>query len=214
MSATTRVFLVDDHSLFRESLRRWLCCEAGIEVAGDCGTMDEAMGQIKGCPIDLLLLDYDLGDKNANCFIAKAKHDGFAGKILIITAGMSDTESLMALKLGAVGIFLKHNPPAMLRDAIHKVMAGGTWLDERSMRLLVRSAGCDAEGERGAFAKREEQVLNGLMQGRTNKEIGVALSMSEGAVKAALQQLFAKTGARTRSQLVRVALERHAQQRG
>jgi DNA-binding NarL/FixJ family response regulator len=61
--------------------------------------------------------------------------------------------------------------------------------------------------DRGPWTEREQQVLHGIFEGLANKEIGAKLGVSESAVKATLQQLFQKTGVRTRSQLVRVALE-------
>jgi DNA-binding NarL/FixJ family response regulator len=62
---------------------------------------------------------------------------------------------------------------------------------------------------RRPFTERENEVLQGVFEGLSNKEIGARLDISESSVKAALQQLFQKTGVRTRSQLVRIALEEH-----
>jgi len=65
----------------------------------------------------------------------------------------------------------------------------------------------EAPDSRRPFTERENQVLQGVFEGFSNKEIGARLDISESSVKAALQQLFHKTGVRTRSQLVRIALE-------
>jgi DNA-binding NarL/FixJ family response regulator len=209
--STIRLLLVDDHSLFRESLSRLLDSEPDFQVMANCGSIDEALKALAGNPVDLLLLDYDLGEDNGLNFIHKARGGGYAGRIFIITAGMTDAESVRALSLGVCGIFLKHSSPALLTEAIRKVMAGETWIDQRCIQSLVRAVGNAGEqSSRKPLTERENAVLKGVFEGLSNKEIGGVLNISEASVKSALQQLFVKTGVRTRSQLVRVALEEHA----
>jgi DNA-binding NarL/FixJ family response regulator len=209
--STIRLLLLDDHSLFRESLSRLLDSEPDFCVVANCGTAAEALEAIAANPMDLLLLDYDLGEENGLNFIQKVRSAGFTGRIFIITAGMTDAESVRALSLGVCGIFLKHSPPALLAEAIRKVMAGETWIDQRCIQSLVRAVGHAGEQPgRKPLTERESAVLKGVFEGLSNKEIGASLSISEASVKSALQQLFVKTGVRTRSQLVRVALEEHA----
>jgi DNA-binding NarL/FixJ family response regulator len=98
-------------------------------------------------------------------------------------------------------------------EAIRKLVAGEPWLDPRAMRSLIAGATGRSEEQRAAQAltPRERFVLRGVFEGFTNKEIAGQLQISEGSVKAVLQQLFDKTGVRTRAQLVRIALERRAQ---
>ena len=212
--STIRLLLVDDHSLFRESLSRLLDSEPDFQVVAHCGTTAEALEAIAANPVDLLLLDYDLGEDNGLNFIQQARAAGFSGRIFVITAGMTDAESVRALSLGVCGIFLKHSPPSLLGEAIRKVMAGETWIDQRCIQSPPWSGpwgiGRRAFSSRKLLTERESAVLKGVFEGLTNKEIGVSLGISEASVKSALQQLFVKTGVRTRSQLVRVALEEHA----
>ena len=206
-----RLLLVDDHSLFRESLSRLLDSEPDFQVVAHCASTTEALQALAGNPIDLMLLDYDLGQDNGLDFIAKTRMAGYTGRIFIITAGMTDAESVRALGLGVCGIFLKHSPPPLLCEAIRKVMAGESWIDQRCIQSLVRAVGNTGEQpSRKHLTDRESAVLKGVFEGLSNKEIGVSLGISEASVKSALQQLFVKTGVRTRSQLVRVALEEHA----
>ena len=118
---------------------------------------------------------------------------------------------MRALDLGVSGIFPKHSLPTVLIQAIRKVMARETWLDENAIQALVRESK-HPQGARKTkgFTERESQVLRAVFEGLSNKEIGAHLGISESSVKAALQQLFQKTGVRTRSQLVRIALEEHS----
>jgi DNA-binding NarL/FixJ family response regulator len=202
------LLLLDDHVLFRESLSRLLASEPDFEMAGHCGSAAEALDILRRTPVDVVLLDFDLGEDHGSQFISAAREAGYEGKVLMVTAGMNAAESSVALKLGAAGIFLKHNSPGTLAQAIRLVAAGQTWVDQKVLRILADGVPQREEQSlRSILTEREQQVLQGLFEGLTNKEIAAQLGVSEGAIKAALQQLFQKTRVRTRSQLVRIALE-------
>jgi len=204
---------VDDHGLFRESLSRLLQAEPDFRIASTCASVSEALAVLDRESIDVVLLDYDLGEEQGSSFLDAAKQKGFAGRVLMVTAGMTDAGTLRALESGAAGIFLKHSPPAQLVEAIHKVAGGEMWMDSRALRSLVAGASGKSEEERSVqpLTARERVVLKGVFEGLSNKEIAARIQTSEGSVKAAMQQLFDKTGVRTRSQLVRIALERLSQ---
>jgi len=204
-----QLLLVDDHILFREGLSRLLASEPGLEIAGSCGTAAEALEVLKLTSVDLILLDFDLGGDHVSQLISSARRQGFAGKILMVTAGMSANESSVAIRLGASGIFLKENSPATLAKAIRMVIGGEAWVDQKVMRLLAAAVDeSDDQSSARVLTTREQEVLQGVFEGLANKEIATQLSVTESGVKATLQQLFQKTGVRTRSQLVRIALER------
>jgi len=203
-----RLLLLDDHVLFRESLSRLLAAEPGFEMVAHCGTTAEALDILGREAVDIVLLDYDLGEDHGEQFLTAARRAGYTGKILMVTAGMTAAESSHALKLGAAGIFLKHSSPGILTQAIRLVATGEMWVDQKVIHMLAD--GVPARGERdlrSLLTEREQSVLQGLFEGLSNKEIATELGVSESAVKATLQQLFQKTRVRTRSQLVRIALE-------
>jgi len=204
---TIRLLLVDDHVLFRESLSRLLAAQTGFEIAGSCGNIAEALPILKREPIDIVLLDFDLGDDHGSAFIDEARRAGFRGKFLMVTAGMDAVESSTVLTLGVSGIFHKHNPPGTLTKAIEQVAGGEMWVDQGTIQLLADKVPRRAETVRPNLTEREQSVLRGIFEGLSNKEIAGQLGVSESAIKATLQQLFHKTGVRTRSQLVRIALE-------
>lgn len=210
MEEKIRLLLVDDHTLFREGLARLLEAESGLELVGNFSSIDEALKALERNSVHVVLLDFDLGEKNGLQFFRTFQERKFQGRILMVTAGMSDTDTFRAFKEGAAGIFLKHNPPADLITAICRVARGETWIDSNSLNSLVGSTSTRTKAQSiPTLNHREQSVLKGVFEGLTNKEIAVHLDISESYVKAVLQQLFAKTGVRTRSQLVRVALERH-----
>jgi DNA-binding NarL/FixJ family response regulator len=203
-----RLLLVDDHILFRDGLSRLLALEPDLEVVGGCGTVAEALDIVGREPVDIVLLDYDLGEDHGSHFLPTARRAGFAGKVLMVTAGMTAKESSTALHLSASGIFLKHNSPGTLAKAVRLIMGGEIWVDPKVIQLMAdRVDQREEETVSPLLTQREQQVLRGIFEGLTNKEIGARLGVSDGAVKATLQQLFQKTGVRTRSQLVRIALE-------
>jgi DNA-binding NarL/FixJ family response regulator len=180
---------------------------------GSCATVGEALTIIAREQPDIVLLDYDLGEEQGAVALDEIRKHGFKGRVLMVTAGMSDAATVRVLESGSEGIFLKHSSPAQLVEAIRRMVAGEPWLDPRAMRSLIAGATGKSEEQRSTqvLTTRERFVLHGVFEGLTNKEIATQLQVSEGSIKAVMQQLFDKTGVRTRSQLVRIALERRAE---
>lgn len=210
MTGRIDLLILDDHSLFRVSLAKWLDTEPGFHVAAHCATAAEALEALARHPVDVLLLDFDLGQDHAFPLIRKVREAGHLAKILMVTAGMPDADVVRALGLGISGIFLKHSPPALLGEAIRKVAQGETWIDQSCIQALVQAVESRPAAKPGNMREltgREQSVLDGVCEGLSNKEIASRLGLSEASVKSAMQQLFLKASVRTRSQLVRVALE-------
>lgn len=212
MNPGIRVLLIDDHALFRESVSRLLQAEPGFSVVRNCGHVREALSLLEDEVFDVVLLDYDLDGEHGTLFLDEAKAQGFEGHILMVTAGLPNTAFLQVLEQGASGIFLKQAPPAELVDAIQRVMSGRIWLDSRAVKPLINAVSRKADEQRiqASLNARELAVVRAVFKGLSNKQIAAELQLSESGVKGALQQLFAKTGVRTRSQLVRLALEKHS----
>jgi DNA-binding NarL/FixJ family response regulator len=207
-----RILLLDDHALFRESVARFLASEPGLEVVGHSSSIDESLAILRKSNVDVALLDLDLGQADGRDFLRAARNQGFQGKVLVVTAGVDKTQAAELIRDGVSGVFMKHESTASLVQGIRHVIAGKTWFDRELLQATVKSAGTGSESQQQQFTERERQVLSHLFQGFLNKEIADRIGVSEGAIKATLQQLFAKTGVRTRSQLVRIALERYRDQ--
>ena len=203
-----RVLLLDDHVLFREGLRRLLVTEPDFETVAECGTPAEAIEVLSRTAVDVVLLDFDLGEETGTGFVARAIQAGYNGKILMVTAGMIPLYVTMARNLGVSGIFLKHNSPAMLLEAIRHVARGGEWMDSRAVPSDTVANDEPSLQAKAPLTQRELQVLRSVFEGLTNKEIAHKIAASQSSVKATLQRLFEKTGVRTRAQLVRIAIER------
>lgn len=208
-----RLLLVDDHALFRESVARLLRAEAGFEVVADCSSGTEALRIIGSREIDIVLLDLDLGEERGADFCQSLRAERFKGKVLLVTAGVDQRDVPALIRKGVAGVFLKHGYPAELIQGIREAMEGKALFTQDLLRRALESA--DEPGTQQntvRFTEREQHVLSFVFEGLANKQISDRLQISESAVKACLQQLFAKTGVRTRSQLVRIALERYRDQ--
>lgn len=206
-----RLFLVDDHALFREGLIRLLEAESDFQVVGRAGSVAEAAGAIPAVQPDVVLLDVDLGGERG---VELLQNPGLAGKlprILVVTAGASDREALMLVQSGVAGIIHKQKPPAELCQAIRQVARGEVYLEARYLRPLFQSVE-GGQPDRVTLSEREVKIMRLIFQGMANKEIGDKLSVAESTVKAALRVMFDKLGVRTRSQLVKVALEQYRDQ--
>jgi two-component system, NarL family, nitrate/nitrite response regulator NarL len=210
---TVHILLLDDHSLFRESVSRLLNAEPGIEVVAHSATIEGAIQVLKRKSIDLVLLDFDLGESDGREFLRLAKEQGFKGKILLVTAGVDPGAASELLRSGVAGVFRKHDSAALLAQGIRDVMAGKVWLDQEQLQTALRTESTTPQPSGSTrFTERERQVLSFVFEGLANKEIAARIGVSEGSVKSTLQQLFSKTGVRTRSQLVRIVLENYRDQ--
>jgi two-component system nitrate/nitrite response regulator NarL len=209
-----RLLLIDDHALFRESVARLLQSEPGFKVVAHCGSGTEALQIIKSSSdIDIVLLDLDLGQERGADFLEHLRNTRFDGKVLLVTADVKDNEIPSLIRKGISGVFMKHGSPALLIQGIRETMDGKALFGQDQLRrALERAEVPGADQRRSNLTERERQVLSFVFEGLANKQIADRLQISETAVKASLQQLFTKTGVRTRSQLVRIALERYRDQ--
>jgi two-component system nitrate/nitrite response regulator NarL len=215
MNDKIRILLIDDHSLFRESLSRLLATVADFQVVGSFPSIAEARAGLHHENVDIVLLDYDLGEQQGPMLLRSAVEARLAKRLLLVTAEISDSDTVRVLKFGVSGIVMKHSPPDELIEAIRQTARGDIWLDNTGVQALVAEAiagTSEAPRPPEHLNSRQRAVVSGLFEGLTNKEIAGKLQISENAVKWVLQQLFEQTGARVRSQLVRIVLERYGKE--
>ena len=210
MGQEVRILLVDDQSLFREGLSRLLQDEPDFQIVGSCASAREALTAMEREQVDIVLLDHQLGEERELDFLEEVKKLSFKGRVLMVTSRMSGGAVLGALKRGTSGIFMKHSPPSELVKAIHRVVSGEVWLDSEAVKAMVEAVRSGEDRVWQHLSGREHAVLKAVLEGLTNHQIAVKLQISESSVKWVIQRLFEKAGVRTRSQLVRIALQRHA----
>lgn len=211
-----RILLVDDHTLFREGLRRLLDSEPGVRVCGDFESAAAALaGLARGLEFDVALVDYELTEAggritNGLDLLRQIRELRPSAKILFVTAGMNMADLMTALKDLDAGIFLKTEPIAELMLAIRRTAKGERWVSSGAAMALVENQRIrldHGQQRHEHLTERENVVLRGVLEGLSNKEIGARIGLTESSVKAVLQKLFEKTGVRSRSQLVRYAIE-------
>lgn len=206
-----RLILVEDHEMVREGLARTIEKEADLKVVGQCSSSSEALVLVQGT-VDMVLLDVDLGEERALGFVESARKANFDGKILVVTAGISGAEAVRLLQAGVSGIVHKRHSGKYLCEAIRKVAAGESYLEEKYLPSLIRSVDRSQPPIVPKLTDRDRALLRFVLAGLTNREIGAQLQISEGAVKASLRLLFEKVNVKSRSQLVKVALEQYQDQ--
>src|SRR5690242_16757279 len=117
---TIHALLVDDHALFRESVSKVLSAEPELTV-DHCASIREALELLSRKAYDIVLLDHDLGPERASQFLPAARQIGFEGRVLIVTAWVSEMEARRLLRQGVSGIFVKHGQLSELVEGIRTV---------------------------------------------------------------------------------------------
>ncbi len=136
-SRRIRLCVVDDHALFREGLIRLLASDPRFEIVFHTGSPAEALELLSHHTVDILILDYDLDTQSAVSFVTQLKAYSFAGRILIVTAGLPDSDALELIRLGISGIFHKQDSPEDLQTSIHQVAQGRVLIDQKYLQNLV-----------------------------------------------------------------------------
>lgn len=209
---TIRILLVDDHVMFREGLSRMLEKEPDFSVAGQASSASQGLAVLHPCGANVVLLDVDLGSDRALDFVKGARAGGFAGHILVVTAGMSDPEAVQLVQAGISGILHKHHSTDVLCERLRRVASGEVCLEHAYLGPLFRAVDRTRAPKRASLTERDRTILRCILQGLTNREIGARIEISEGAVKASVRHVCEKLGVRTRSQLVKIALEQYKDQ--
>ena len=202
-----RILMIEDHALLRGALAKTLSAEPDMTVVSECAGVEEALLEISQKRVDIVLLDINLGSEQGGAFLTRSKAVGFRGRVLVVTAGVGDREAAWLLNRGCSGIFVKTEPLRNLVERIRQIARGEIVLDPVSVRAIVAQQ--EGQGLRRPLTARESRVLRLVCEGLANKEIAHELKVTENTVKSFLQQLFTKTGARSRAQLVAVAIEQY-----
>jgi len=198
--------------MFRQGLAWVLEKEPGFRVVGQFGSAAGALAALEGGGVTMILLDVDLGQERALDFVMQAKSRGFEGQILVVTAGISDQEAIQLVQAGVSGILHKHHSTDELCNTIRQVAAGEVYLEKEYFDALYRSVDRSKQPTQPRLTDRDKVVLRFIFQGFSNRQIAERLQISESGVKSSLRQLFDKLGVRTRSQLVKIALEQYRDQ--
>ncbi|MDP5085538.1 MAG: response regulator transcription factor [Yoonia sp.] len=199
-----RILIADDHDLLRDTLVLFLEGAGDIQTAA-VGTFGEACIEMeKGEPFDLVLLDYNMPGMNGLEGLRTAIALGAGQRVALISGEATKQIAEQALEAGAAGFVPKSLPAKSLVNAV-KFMAMGEQYAPIDFMTAVEEVHQNPLAEK--LTDREMQVLKGLTEGKSNKEIARDLDIQEPTVKLHMKTLYRKVGAANRTQAALIARE-------
>ena len=197
-----KVLLVDDHTIVREGLRVLIETQSDLAVVGEAKNGQEALDQYESTKPDILLLDLVLPDMCGVDVIKKLRQNYAPVFILVLTTFDGEEDIYRALKAGAMGYLLKDTPKKELFRAIREVSSGNRFIPEEIASKLAAYIG---EIE---LTARESEILQLIAKGSSNKKIAESLFITEGTVKTHINHILKKLSVKSRTEAVKVAIER------
>jgi two-component system response regulator DevR len=201
---TTRVLLVDDHSVVRAGIRTLLSDDSDIEIVGEADCVGEALTEIVRQTPDIVLLDVRMPDGNGFEVCREIKRRGLNTKFIILSAFDDDDIVMEAVKVGADGFLLKEIDAPALSKALKTVAQGNSILDpaitKRVLGRMKNLSEAPPKSRLDILSRQERRVLELVAQGKTNKEIGLDLGLSDKTVKNYLRNLMEKLKLSRRSE--------------
>ena len=207
-----RVLIADDHKVVRQGLRFLLSQEPGIEVAGEAADGPAALEAIRSLQPDVMLLDLFMPRMDGIAVLAAIRKEQLTVSVLVLTSSQDDEHLIRAVKAGALSYLPKTAGVDQVIESVRAAARGESVLQPaataRLLRELRRGAGTGADPLR-LLTPRETDVLKALAQGRSNREIARALSVTEETVKSHVSSILAKLGLSDRTQAAIFGLQNH-----
>jgi DNA-binding NarL/FixJ family response regulator len=186
------VLIVDDHPVVRQGLRALLEVQDDMTVAGEAGDGPGAISLAESLRPDIVLLDLKLPGMDGVAVLRPLRAAGL--RVLVLTSATEPSAAAAAVRAGAAGVVYKDIDPAALVRAIRSVHDGNMLLAPEAVGSLVRGSRADT------LTAREREVLAGIADGKSNREIARLLHVSEKTVKAHVSAVLAKLGVQDRTQ--------------
>jgi len=204
--APIRVVLVDDSALVRQGIKSVLSAQQpspAIEIVGEGASVAEGIAEAKRLEPDVVLLDIRLPDGSGLQACREILKNRPATRVLILTSFTNDDFTYEAITSGAQGYLMKEIDPAGLVQAIHDIASGKSILAPditAGVLRLMRGGGRNEGPDLSSLSAQERRVLALVAEGKTNKQIGDDLGLSDNTVKNYLCSVFDKLQVRRRSQ--------------
>ena len=199
-----RVVVVDDHPVVRDGLVGMLAGQPDMQVVGQAGNGRECLLQVQRHDPDVVLMDLRMPEMDGVTAIIEMRAQGHHAKVLVLTTYDRDDDILPAVEAGATGYLLKDTPREDLFRAVRAASRGEPTLAPAvASRLMGRM-----RAPQQTLSPREIEVLQLAARGRTNREIGRVMHVSEATVKTHLLRAYDKLEVSDRTAAVVTALER------
>lgn len=199
---TIRVLIVDDHPIVREGLAAILSRREDMEVVGEAGNGIEALCLYEHYQPDVTLMDLRMPESDGVEAIQQIRERFPGARIVVLTTFDGDEDIYRGLRAGAKAFLLKDAPREKLLEVVRAVHAGQTHVP---LEIAAKLAGRMSSPQ---LTPREMEVLQQMSQGKSNIEIGNALFIAEGTVKAHINSILSKLNASDRTQAVTSAIKR------
>jgi DNA-binding NarL/FixJ family response regulator len=197
-----RVLVVEDHNVVRQGLVALLKVVEGLEVVGEAADGAEALEQFRKCRPAVTLIDLRLPGMSGVEVIQRLRAEDPQAHFIVLTTYDGDEDIYRALKAGARAYLLKGMTKDELVAAIRTVHAGRSHIPPAIAARLAERVGAEN------LTQRELDVLEQIVEGKSNKEIGAALDISEATVKTHINSLLSKLGVTDRTQAATAAIRR------
>jgi two-component system response regulator NreC len=206
-----RVFLVDDHTVVRQGLRRILESDEEIEIVGEAGDGRTAIDLVQKLRPHVVVMDVAMPELNgieATRQIAKRVE---GAKVLVLSMHGDDVYVRQALRAGARGYLLKDSEDLDLIKAVKAIRAGGSFFSPPVSKVVLSGylgdkIDGDAEDSVARLTDREREVLQLIAEGKTNKEVAHSLSVSVNTVETHRKHIMEKLDLHNTAELVRFAI--------
>ncbi len=200
---TIRVMLVDDHEVVREGLRTLIGRHKKLTVAAEASTMAEAIAAAALAKPDVIIMDVRLPDGSGVEACRTIRESRPETKVIMLTSYADDEALFASILAGAAGYLLKQTRGQAVIDAITAVARGDSLLDPEVTGKVLERVRRGREDEDPAFASltdQERKVLGQLAEGKTNRDIGATLFLSEKTVKNYVSRILDKLGLARRAE--------------
>ena len=202
---TIRIFLVDDHQVVREGLRRMLELETDLEIVGEAGTAKEALDQVRVLSPEVILTDIKMPGTDGIELTRQLREQCPASNVIMLT--LYDEYLSQAIEAGAKGYLVKDINREELLKAIRAIHEGRSplYLSLTPTRLAELTA---SDSQQAKLSDRELTILRLIAEGVTTEGVTHQLFLSEASVKRAVRLIFEKLGVHNRSEAVAEACKR------
>ncbi len=197
-----RILVVEDHNVVRQGLVALLKAADGLEVVGEAADGVEAIAQFRRHQPQVTLIDLRLPKLSGVEAIARLRKESPNARFIVLTTYDGDEDIYRAIQAGAKAYLLKGMTSEELLAAIRSVHAGESHIPPLIAERLAERIGAEE------LTPREVSVLEQIVAGMSNKEIGARLNISEATVKTHVNNLLAKLGVTDRTQATTAAIRR------